>query len=481
MPNVTHKDSFGTPAISVLITALFGCSLGAVILFVIGLDTRWIVYFTGAAIFLTIVVAARDQVLLLWIMLLLGLQFNVHFRVLYGYAGSEGLSLAFPTAIGAMLLVAVFFSRQFSSRAKIRLGGPMALPIAFLFATSIWPMLFTREQFVGITELFIYAQYYFLYLLILNYVTTWSRFEITVKLLLIVLTIQALVYYLQSAMGTTFTLTGATIDAGELARPGGTVSTRPAGFAGFMIPLTCIAAAMYVASGSFVRSFWKSGLPALLGSVAILLTFTRAAWASTVLGLSVVAFLHFRRKSLSSRKFSAIVAVAVIAALAAAPGIAFRLNQAPLQESFDERVALMGMAVNVIREHPIAGVGPGAYRYTFKSYLTPEQRKNWLTTVHNQYLIRTAETGIAGGLAWIVFLMAGIRLALKLSRAADPTVQALGIGCAAGVTALCFEMFWDIWVGFPYNALLWLMFGLAGAAQWLLENEKRTETGAGPP
>ena len=467
----TEKIDQGFSA-PILIPALLGAVFGGVILTLAGAEARWIVYFMAATFYLVVAIAISDSARLFWVSLLFGLQFDVYLRIMYGHAGGGGFAVALPSILAGVLAISLFFHRGTEDLPSISWGGPLGGPILLLFVISFVSLIASSEQFVGATELFTFFQYYLIYLVALNYVVNADQLKLSIYLLLTILVIQCLIYYLQSSLGLTFTLTGNIIESGEIPRPGGTVSTRPAGFASFVMPLICISAAMFVTKRSKINGFWKTGLPTILGLIAIVLTFTRAAWASTVLGLALVALLSFRRKNLSSSKFVAICAVTVVAALAATPGIVARLEGSPLQESYDERVALMGMAVNVIREHPVTGVGPGAYRHAFKRYLTPEQRGQWVFTVHNLYLIRAAELGIAGAVSWIIFLLAGLRLAWRVSRSEDPTLSAFGIGCAGGVVAISFEMYWDIIIGFPYNALIWLLFGLLGAALTFEHREK---------
>ena len=52
----------------------------------------------------------------------------------------------------------------------------------------------------------------------------------------------------------------------------------------------------------------------------------------------------------------------------------------------------------------------------------------------------------------------------RLTRSRLALTRALGLGAGAGITALCFEMYWDTWQAFAYNAMLWLILGLLVAA-----------------
>jgi O-antigen ligase len=86
--------------------------------------------------------------------------------------------------------------------------------------------------------------------------------------------------------------------------------------------------------------------------------------------------------------------------------------------------------------------------------------------------LRTAENGIPGGIAFVLLLVAAFRYAVKLTHSDLPSVRAIALAASAGISALAFEMYWDIWVGFTYNALLWFIFGLLCAAGTIDEHSK---------
>jgi len=82
--------------------------------------------------------------------------------------------------------------------------------------------------------------------LALNIARSEVEFERVVNLLLLTLAIQSVIYFAQSKLGLSFTLEGDVITLGALPRPGGTVSTNPAGFASFIVPILFIAIARFL-------------------------------------------------------------------------------------------------------------------------------------------------------------------------------------------------------------------------------------------
>ena len=212
---------------------------------------------------------------------------------------------------------------------------------------------------------------------------------------------------------------------------------------------------------------------------AIVLTITRAAWISVFLGLALVGWLSLRRGLLSRGKLLAIGALALAILIAAVPLMVDRLEASAVDSALGERTSLMLVAWEMIKANPMLGVGPGSYRFSIAEYLTPELRDVWRVEVHNHYLLRTAETGLLGGFAFVLLLGAALTQAFKVAASPLPRYRAIGMGLAGGIVALMFEMLWDIWGGFTYNALLWFLFGVIAAARDLASKRAAAAAQAG--
>jgi O-antigen ligase len=130
-----------------------------------------------------------------------------------------------------------------------------------------------------------------------------------------------------------------------------------------------------------------------------------------------------------------------------------------------ERRNLRAMAMAVIEAHPVLGVGAGTYSFEFGKYLPSDVGDTWLYVVHNAYLLRWAETGVLGFVGLIALFIFAARDARRLLRSDDEDFALFGVAWLGGLTALAWEMYWDVWGGFPYNALLWALCGFAVAAQ----------------
>lgn len=440
--------------------AVIGVLAGTVAGSMATLEARWIAFPVAALVLGAVIAVVPDKGKLLAVTFVLSLQVNVAFRLFHGRAGSDGIALYLPLFTGLALLVYCLGTDR-SPRQHFRFAGRLGVPIALLFGTTAFSLLWTDERFVGVAHFVLQIELYAMYCIALNVVRSEEDLERLTQLLLVTLGMQSAVYLIQSALGFTFTFTGQVIGAGAIPRPGGTVSTNPAGFASFVTPLLFIAIARFMTVRSRAQSIYLLALIGL-GLTAIVITFTRAAWGAVVVGGVVLLALGERRRLVSISRFIVPAAVGLAIVAMSYATIQARLANSPLDAAYAERVALMRMALTTIAAHPLTGLGPGAYEHDYKAYLG-DQTEGWKWRVHNEFLLRAAETGIPGGLSFIALLVIGLRVALRLSRARQLGIGTFGLAWSSGLVALAFSMYWVPWTGFAYNAILWLLLGVADA------------------
>jgi putative inorganic carbon (hco3(-)) transporter len=480
----THWDFLHSIAKFSMVIGL-GCLLGAGVFFLAGKELRWMLL-PALALFAAIffmVVPAKQRVLTT--VFVLSFQVDIYLRFLYGRANStEGLALPLVVVMGLILAGWYYFS---GNTQGFTWGGTMRKPIAALLIIMVASIAASSERFIGMSALLYTLEYYFLYWLAFNIVRTQQDFKRLIVLIMLTLAMQSIVYFAQSALGITFDFLGNTITEEEVPRPGGTVSSNPAGFVSFIVPALMMASA--VALSKYRRLMGVYAIPLMfLGLAAVGLSFTRAAWLGLIFGFIAIIWTNLRRRSLNPRMIVALVIVAVIGLSVLFPKMLERVSSdygpggaGATAEAYDERMGLNLIALNVIAHHPLLGVGPGAYSHEFRAYV-PAGMHQWLFTVHNQYLLWAAETGIPGGIAFIVLIVTGFKIALRVSRAPPSLISICATGWFGAMIVLAWMMFWVPWIGFTYNAMFWFMLGLMDAAQRLVptgrnDNLKTTRMG----
>jgi O-antigen ligase len=153
-----------------------------------------------------------------------------------------------------------------------------------------------------------------------------------------------------------------------------------------------------------------------INGVAILLSLTRMAWI-TCLVLLGVELLWRRSKWIWALPFLPVVLFIL------APGpIRERVTQSlrPSYYSNLERIEMLRVGWEMIKEHPLTGVGPGRIDKLYMSYLSPQDPvPAYHGHLHNNAVELAAEFGIPVALAALLFVGVLFRDLVKVSRAAQ--------------------------------------------------------------
>ncbi|HKA28919.1 MAG TPA: O-antigen ligase family protein [Candidatus Binatia bacterium] len=448
----------------------WGLALGALMGFgtlIIGdAATRWMMFSLVLVIVFVVWTLIRDRRAALGATFILTLQAEMAIRFMYGRDRTGGFELFLSSFAAA----AVYLWMR-ASGDTIEPFGTLRRPILLLFATTCASALLSHDHFVSSARVLVELQLLLTYIVALNFVRDERTVRRVVALLTLALVIQSVVYVIQSQLGINFNLTGDVVSAGEVPRPGGTVSANPAGFASFIIPILLI----NVAALGLPRSERRWYVPGvvLLGLIAVVLTFTRAAWAGLAIALVFLGWFGRKSMQLKSGRLGAVIGAGAIAIVVAWPLMASRLEQSSVSDAYKERSGLNRIAIEVIKHNPILGVGPGAYAARFKEYIPPGLGQQWLFTVHNEFLLRAAETGLVGGFAFVWLMVAALKQAMALARRYGRTpMGAVAAGWAAGLVYIAWQMYWVPWRGFTYTALFWFMLGLTEAMARLAAHEQ---------
>jgi O-antigen ligase len=186
------------------------------------------------------------------------------------------------------------------------------------------------------------------------------------------------------------------------------------------------------------------------------LTFSRSAWLALVVFSAV---LVWKRKSFDRKQLLILlttITLSFIFTLFPHSDLvqARTVNTTSHAEefSFIGRAWLNGEAINVLLEHPLTGVGIGA----FIIELAQRAGEGYVVEpAHNIFLVAGAELGIPGLLLVLAFF---IWFAYRLFITQNPNAILIG----AGLTGLCFIGLFDhyLWTLAPGRLMLGLVIGL---------------------
>jgi O-antigen ligase len=152
--------------------------------------------------------------------------------------------------------------------------------------------------------------------------------------------------------------------------------------------------------------------------------------------------------------------------------------QETTQAEVEERVEPTVYAMDMARDYPLTGAGPGTFYTAFPHYRGPGVRA-YFDYAHNDYTQMLVESGVIGALlvgalpVWALVL--GV---LALSRRRDPLARGFAFAVIMGVSALALHSTVDFNLQIPANALAFVVL-LAYA--WIALYLERQPSGRPPP
>lgn len=206
------------------------------------------------------------------------------------------------------------------------------------------------------------------------------------------------------------------------------------------------------------RFLLGGGLLALVG--CLLMTYARGAFLSIALVIGIYGILR------DWRVLIACVGVGA-AALFAEPLLADRLISAftAADTSSEMRLALWESTLDMIFDHPVVGIGWGAYWMVYPQYdFYINDLAVKIVHAHNMYLHFAAEIGIFGAMAYFWTFFGTLRMALK-NREGTPFLQAFWVGAGLALLSVALGgVTDDVVFNIPTSILLWMLLALTAAS-----------------
>lgn len=160
-------------------------------------------------------------------------------------------------------------------------------------------------------------------------------------------------------------------------------------------------------------------------------TYTRNVYTCVVLFALLIPFVASERR----RQFAALTALGAVALLFAAPRLLINPDFARRMldpQNVEARLSYAKTSMNVIREHPLFGVGYGKLNEVQVRYVTDPRLiyygqggKVWTNISHNTWLTIIAESGVVGSLLYFGAILSFFGRVLRIRREA-PKNEFLG-------------------------------------------------------
>jgi O-antigen ligase len=156
--------------------------------------------------------------------------------------------------------------------------------------------------------------------------------------------------------------------------------------------------------------------------------------------------------------------------------LAQRLEQTTTQE-VREREDPAKYAVDLVRDYPLFGAGPGSFYAAFPRY-RPESIASFFDFAHNDYAQIAAESGVVGlgilGLVVVLTLVVALRAQWERR---DPLMRGMSFASLMGIVALLIHSWVDFNLQIPANAAYFMVVLALG---WIAFNLDRRASGDMP-
>jgi O-antigen ligase len=454
-----------------------GLVFGFAMLYLFGEETRFAVYGLGALIGLAFLPGLVNRVgsleRLLFAAFVLSLQFDValayKFRP-FKPAGPYGILISPTLVLAASLLVlrVVLAARRLGP--PLRLDWRMVRWIGLMIVAGVLSSTNTMDRQLVSFGLFELLTVGLIAAVAMDQCGSTDGLRLVQRLLALTLVIQSLLIIGSFATGVQISLShgvrGEDYGWATTGRFAGTLNTPSA--AGTML-VVCLLGALtrlYQRTSAHER-LWLYGQLGL-GSFALLLTQTRTAWIALIIGGAGVLWAAVRRRELSASRLLSMAGIVLVVFLAAWPFIAHRIEEHH-SDDVEVRWRLVKVATEMIKAHPLVGVGLNTATTQVRDYAARAGADGWVFIVHNQFLLVWAETGLFGFLAFVWLFRLALQAAGRLKRSLDPELRNAGLWLSWSFITLIWALNMDHVSGAGTYKLVFFLFGVAAGVARLAQ------------
>jgi len=335
---------------------------------------------------------------------------------------------------------------------------PIDKPILCLLVFCILSSVFSVHKYTSIWSFVLLLNYVIIYYLIVHTINTRKCLRQLVYMIVFVAALLSIFGLIKKIGSNPFPWWDYDIGLNRELAVSSSTFGNPNHFAGYLamaIPLLLGLFFTGLRRGKFLLLIFFT----LLMVIAIILSLSRGGWASAFVGLAFMFSVLLANQYVGHKTISLIIIGGVFfwafIVLANRPVVEeiLTMKQASQDSSIQSRVLVWQKTVDVVRDYPLLGTGPGTFSTIFTQYQPPGFTSRYLSA-HNDYLHFISEVGVPliAVMIWMIisFYHRGITKLANPSR----LVRGTTLGAMSGVTAILIYSIFDFNLHIPANAIL---------------------------
>lgn len=224
---------------------------------------------------------------------------------------------------------------------------------------------------------------------------------------------------------------------------------------------------------------WKKALyvaVALGGTGALVLTLARAGWLGLAVSLLVIGAVTCLHPRLRDRNVMLRVFVIVSLLVICLAGSGYMIRKITMADAggWPARVAFMNMGLEMIKTHPVTGVGLNTYMYVVEEYdFSGIDWGDSLSAAHNIFILVWAEQGTLGLILFASMIVLVLKTAVRNLACRDNFLLLTSLGVLGGLCGVIVQGQLDF--NFKMTSIQRVFFTMTALViavrYWIEENE----------
>ena len=459
-------------AISIFIAGSLGKKwLAAIGMGIIGIFVSFVLYKDMKHLFLALAV----------FLIPLRIDFYINFKQSdFALSGYPGLPItAFDIVFFGLFLFFLFQVARGDETFKF--FPAVSVPAILFLVFSGLSIFLAADRMLSFSNFLLFIKSYLIFLFFANRIQTKTDITLIALALIFAIGLQSLVGGLQYVTGGGFlkgafgvpqtSFTEQTFGMEAYSRVGGTIG-HPNQLGRYLC-MSIMVLIGYVLSRVNRKISVLAFSSSLLGGIVLLLTLSRQSWLALGLALCFLSY-HFFRQLLGSRARAIVFAFFINLLLSFVIFAGFEnVRMRMFSDDYHSargRIEMAQVAWDVIKAHPLTGVGLNNYTNVMQGY---DRTRSWQTyrfvhPVHNSYLLIAAESGIPALVAFLWLIGAFFAKTWAVYRRIDMPLAFFQIGCMGGVLTWVIAGLLDRDLA-GQNVMLWFVMGAAIATDRLIQ------------